>query len=39
LKHPEEPLSKEWLDWLGEGYDPNELKLEQLNKALAKLPK
>lgn len=39
LKHPEEPLSKEWLDWLGEGFDPHELKLEQLNKALAKLPK
>ena len=39
LKHPEEPLSKEWLEWLGEGYDPNDLKLEKLNKALAKLPK
>ena len=39
LKHPEEPLSKEWLDWLGEGYDPHDLKLEKLNKALLKLPK
>lgn len=39
LKHPEEPLSKEWLEWLGEGYDPHDLKLEKLNKALLKMPK
>ncbi|HLP08039.1 MAG TPA: plasmid pRiA4b ORF-3 family protein [Opitutaceae bacterium] len=39
LKHPEEPLSKEWLDWLGEGFDPQHLDLAKLNKALAKLPK
>lgn len=39
LKHPEEPLSKEWLEWLGEDYDPHELKLEKLNKALLKMPK
>lgn len=39
LTHPEEPLSKEWLDWLGEGFDPHECDLAKLNKALAKLPK
>lgn len=39
LKHPEEPLSKEWLEWLGEGYDPQALELPKINKALAKLPK
>ncbi|MBK8477302.1 MAG: hypothetical protein IPL39_13690 [Opitutaceae bacterium] len=38
LKHPEEPL-KEWLEWLGEGYDPNDLKPGKLNKALANRPK
>ncbi len=39
LKHPDEPLSKEWLEWLGEGYDPLALDLPKLTKALAKLPK
>ena len=39
LKNPDEPLSKEWLEWLGEGYDPEELDLTKLNKALGKLPK
>lgn len=39
LKHPDEPLSKEWLEWLGEGYDPLALDLPKLNKALVKLPK
>ena len=39
LKHPDEPLSKEWLEWLGEGYDPHAFDLPKLNKALAKLPK
>jgi hypothetical protein len=39
LKHPEEPLSKEWLEWLGEGFDPHELDLAKINKALARLPK
>lgn len=39
LKNPDEPLSKEWLEWLGEGYDPEEFDLAKLNKALGKLPK
>lgn len=39
LKHPDEPLSKEWLEWLGEGFDPEEFDLTKLNKALTKLPK
>jgi hypothetical protein len=39
LKHPDEPLSQEWLDWLGEGYDPHAFDKEKLNRALARLPK
>ena len=39
LKHPDEPMSKEWLEWLGDGFDPNEFDIEKLNKALGKLPK
>lgn len=39
LKHPDEPLSKEWLDWLGEGFDPEAFDLAKLNKSLGKLPK
>lgn len=39
LKHPDEPLSREWLDWLGEDYDPQAFDLAKLNKALAKLPR
>lgn len=39
LKNPDEPLSKEWLAWLGEGFDPEEFNLEKLNKSLTKLPK
>ena len=39
LKHPEEPVSQEWLDWLGDSYDPDAFDREKLNKALARLPK
>lgn len=39
LKHPEEPVSKEWLEWLGEGFDPHAFDREKLGKAIAKLPK
>ena len=39
FKHPDESLSKEWLEWLGEGYDPAEFDVAKLNKALARLPK
>jgi hypothetical protein len=39
ISHPDEPLSKEWLEWLGPGYDPSELDIAKINKALAKLPK
>jgi hypothetical protein len=39
FKHPDEPVSKEWLDWLGDAFDPAEFDLEKTNKALSKLPK
>jgi len=39
LKNPDEPLSKEWLEWLGEGFNPETFELAKLNKALASLPK
>ena len=39
LQHPEEPVSQEWLDWLGDSYDPEAFDREKLNKALARLPK
>lgn len=38
FKHPDEPVSKEWLDWLGENFNPVEFDREKTNKALAKLP-
>lgn len=39
LKHPEEPVSKEWLEWLGEGYDPHAFDVDKVGRAIAKLPK
>lgn len=39
LKHPEEPVSKEWLEWLGDGYDPHAFDADKIGRAIAKLPK
>lgn len=38
FKHPDEPVSKEWLDWLGDAFDPADFDRAKTNKALAKLP-
>lgn len=39
FKHPEDPVSKEWIEWLGENFDPAAFDREKTNKALAKLPR
>jgi hypothetical protein len=37
LKEPDTDLGREWLEWLGPGYDPARCDLEKINKALRKL--
>jgi len=39
IREPDSELGREWLEWLGESYDPQHCDLEKINKALAKLPK
>jgi len=39
IREPDSELGREWLDWLGESYDPQHCDLEKINKALAKLLK
>ena len=37
IKEPRTDLGREWLDWLGPGYDPEACDLGRINRALAKL--
>jgi hypothetical protein len=37
LEEPETELGREWLEWLGPGYDPARCELDKINKALRKL--
>jgi len=37
IKEPDTELGREWLDWLGPGYDPAGFDLEKINRALRKL--
>lgn len=37
IKEPETELGREWLEWLGPGYDPNLCDVDKINKGLAKL--
>ena len=39
IKEPNTDLGREWLEWLGPGYDPAACNLEKINKALKKLGK
>jgi hypothetical protein len=39
LKEPASDLGREWLGWLGPGYDPNACDLDKVNRALRKLGK
>ncbi|KXU37989.1 hypothetical protein AXK11_01435 [Cephaloticoccus primus] len=36
IQEPESELGKEWLQWLGESYDPTQCDLEKINKTLRK---
>jgi hypothetical protein len=37
IKEPDTELGREWLEWLGPGYDPAACDLEKINRALGKL--
>ena len=37
IKEPDTELGREWLEWLGPGYDPAACDLEKVNRALGKL--
>ena len=39
LEEPETELGREWLEWLGPGYDPGRCELDKINRALRKLGK
>ncbi len=39
IKEPQTDLGREWLEWLGPDYDPDECDLEKINKSLKKLGK
>ena len=39
LKHPETDLGREWREWLGPKYDPEECDLDAINRALKRLAK
>lgn len=39
IKEPDTDLGREWLEWLGPGYDPDACDLEKINKALRRLGK
>lgn len=39
IKEPDTDLGREWLDWLGPGYDPAVCDTEKINKALRRLGK
>lgn len=37
IKEPDTELGREWLEWLGPGYDPDTCDLDKINSALRKL--
>ncbi len=39
IKEPNTDLGREWLEWLGPGYQPEKCDVERINKALRKLGK
>ena len=39
IKEPETDLGREWLEWLGPDYDPDDCDLAKINRALRKLAK
>ena len=39
IKEPHTDLGREWIEWLGPGYDPEACRLDKINRALRKLGK